>query len=362
MDKLIEVVNRESDYHRVNTFYSTPELYTQEKHRESLTWSLKRDDFVPICQNNPEPTQGHKFWAGFFSSRSSLKYHHRRASSYLQAARKLQWQAALPLRLHVNETELDAFTADDTDLSPLASAVALMTHHDAITGTEKQFVADDYAYRMSRAAAIADRVTSHALRVLIGEPGDVSLVRCPDMNASSCHLSSQSGLERFTVVVYNPMGRPRAIPVRLPIADADTASTISVTSSGAEVRSAVLPAPPVTRLQRAGLPRDTAKQLLVFEADVPALAARTFTVHRHSAKPLPFAEAPPPPPSSSVLENSHLRVEFGDDGLIASIEDKASGLRTKLSQSWRYYVADSRGPAASTHIKQASGAYMFRPE
>ena len=98
MDKLIEVVNRESDYHRVNTFYSTPELYTQEKHRESLTWSLKRDDFVPICQNNPEPTQGHKFWAGFFSSRSSLKRHHRESSCYLQAARKLQWQAALVLQ------------------------------------------------------------------------------------------------------------------------------------------------------------------------------------------------------------------------------------------------------------------------
>ena len=63
-----------------------------------------------------------------------------------------------------------------------------------------------------------------------------------------------------------------------------------------------------------------------------------------------------------MLENSHLRVEFGDDGLIASIEDKESGLRTKLSQSWRYYVADGRGPAESTHIKQASGAYMFRPE
>ena len=144
-------------------------------------------------------------------------------------------------------------------------AIGISMHHDAITGTEKQFVADDYAYRMSRAAAIADRVTSHALRVLIGEPGDVSLVRCPDMNASSCHLSSQSGLERFTVVVYNPMGRLRAIPVRLPIADADTASTISVTSSGTEVRSAVLPSPPVTRLQRPGLPPDTAKQLLVYE-------------------------------------------------------------------------------------------------
>jgi hypothetical protein len=259
------------------------------------------------------------------------------------------------------EEELDAWWPTDSDLSPLASAVALVTHHDAITGTEKQFVADDYAYRMTRAAQIADRVTDSALRTLIKAPtaADFPLVRCPELNASVCALSADNTLSVLTVVVYNPSARARAVAVRLPVADTDTDSTISVRApSGLELSNAVLPAPPVTSLQEQGLPAGRSKQVLVFEADMPAFGARAFTVNRHSTAPK-LAEVPLPY-EDFVLENDHIRVEFDRaSGLIAALVDKRSALRTNLTQSFKYYVADGRG-VSSANIKQASGAYMFR--
>ena len=78
-------------------------------------------------------------------------------SSYLQAARKLQWQAGLPLRQHLDgpDVDVDAWWPTDSDLSPLASAVALVTHHDAITGTEKQVSSQAYLHHklISRGAS-----------------------------------------------------------------------------------------------------------------------------------------------------------------------------------------------------------------
>lgn len=49
-------------------------------------------------------------------------------------------------------------------LDPLREAMGVMQHHDAITGTEKQHVADDYARIMSEAIDTADKFAGKAVR------------------------------------------------------------------------------------------------------------------------------------------------------------------------------------------------------
>jgi hypothetical protein len=47
----------------------------------------------------------------------------------------------------------------------LEAAIAITTHHDGLSGTEKQAVSDDYAQRMSRGEDAARGLVAEALQV-----------------------------------------------------------------------------------------------------------------------------------------------------------------------------------------------------
>lgn len=70
--------------------------------------------------------------AGYFVSRAASKGFIRQATSYLQIARQMEF-----------------ITHNGGHSSVLEEAVALLQHHDSITGTEKQHVANDYHKRLS---------------------------------------------------------------------------------------------------------------------------------------------------------------------------------------------------------------------
>ena len=86
--------------------------------------------------------------AGYFTSRATSKGWIREATAYLQAARQLEvlTGAAAP----TDRTSAQSQGSANTD--SLEEAVSLLQHHDAITGTEKQHVTDDYHVRLARGA------------------------------------------------------------------------------------------------------------------------------------------------------------------------------------------------------------------
>jgi len=54
----------------------------------------------------------------------------------------------------------------ETDnLISLREAMGVLQHHDAITGTEKQYVADDYARILHEAMSNCDVVNTNVLRL-----------------------------------------------------------------------------------------------------------------------------------------------------------------------------------------------------
>jgi alpha-mannosidase len=76
--------------------------------------------------------------AGYFTSRATSKGWIREATAYLQAARQLEVLTQ------------PQFSAKHPNTDSLEEAVSLLQHHDAITGTEKQHVTDDYHVRLAR--------------------------------------------------------------------------------------------------------------------------------------------------------------------------------------------------------------------
>ena len=121
------------DFDGVEVFYSNPNDYTLERNQEDLTWEVKTDDFFPYsdCENC--------FWTGYFTSRASLKRWERHGSSFLQACRQLE---------SMDGRQQDVSTQMDSPLHKLDAAVAVVQHHDGVSGTSKQHVADDYAKRI----------------------------------------------------------------------------------------------------------------------------------------------------------------------------------------------------------------------
>ncbi|CAN1243886.1 Probable alpha-mannosidase At5g13980 [Linum perenne] len=131
---------------RVNALYSTPSIYTDAKHSAKETWPLKTEDFFPYAD------RANGFWTGYFSSRPALKRYVRAMSGYYLAARQLEFFKGR------------SNAGPNTD--SLADAMAIAQHHDAVTGTEKQHVANDYAKRLAIGYAEAEKVAANSLSCL----------------------------------------------------------------------------------------------------------------------------------------------------------------------------------------------------
>ena len=118
----------------------------------------------------------------------------------------------------------------------LHRVMGLMQHHDAVTGTEKQNVAEDYAMRLAAATARCHAETRDTLLAAAGlDPAalDLSATQCPRLNVSECEVSELGG--RLVIMLvksekyfsgekylrptfqYNPLSRPVTEYVRLPV-------------------------------------------------------------------------------------------------------------------------------------------------
>ncbi|KAL3171334.1 hypothetical protein MRX96_013552 [Rhipicephalus microplus] len=122
LDMLIHYINAEqANGSRVHAFYSTPACYLKALHDSGVRWPDFSDDFFPYAD------QDHAYWTGYYTSRPNFKYYARHANGVLQACKQLKVIGQLD---------------DSADVDTLAKAVAVLQHHDAISGTQKQHVAE----------------------------------------------------------------------------------------------------------------------------------------------------------------------------------------------------------------------------
>ncbi|PSN38683.1 hypothetical protein C0J52_08901 [Blattella germanica] len=114
----------------LNVLYSTPSCYIKAVNDYGATYETKVDDFFPYASDP------NSYWTGYYTSRPTLKYFERLGNNFLQVSKQLY-----------SMTELGS--TGDTPLDSLREAMGILQHHDSITGTEKQHVAEDYAKILS---------------------------------------------------------------------------------------------------------------------------------------------------------------------------------------------------------------------
>lgn len=130
MDKMIRYANQLDD--GVNLFYSTPSCYVKALNEASgVAWPVKRDDFFPYASDN------HGYWTGYFTSRPTFKGTVRKSNTFLQSCKQMHSLA-----------QGTRSTSSQERINQLRQSQATAQHHDAVTGTEKQHVSEDYRQRI----------------------------------------------------------------------------------------------------------------------------------------------------------------------------------------------------------------------
>uniref|UniRef100_A0A8C4E9F8 Alpha-mannosidase n=1 Tax=Dicentrarchus labrax TaxID=13489 RepID=A0A8C4E9F8_DICLA len=322
LDKLIHYVNAlQANGSKVNVLYSTPSCYLQELHRANLTWALKMDDFFPYADD------AHDFWTGYFTSRPALKRYERISNSNLQVTCNQLEVLSGPASRKGPFGEGDMVLIL-VNLSLSEKAMAVAQHHDAVSGTEKQHVANDYARRLAHGWQRCQVLVSNSLAALSGSSAE--RMYCDNLNISVCPLTESS--KKFSVNVYNPLARPVTWPVRLPVNG--TAYLVS-DANGKSVDCQ-----------------------LVFQVQAPPLGFTTYSVS--------LLQDGPPPASTqhrtpTAIQNKFLRVTFDPDtGLLSSLSNLETKQTIKLTQNF-YWLVYNASDGNNLQSDQPSGAYIFRP-
>jgi len=351
-------------YDRVNIFYSTPEYYTKMKHKETIKakdkapkWSIKRDDFFPYSDC------AHCFWTGYFTSRTAFKRFERVCSSFLLAARQID---AL---VHSGTSE----ASDQSPIHSLEDAIGVAQHHDAVSGTGKQHVADDYSKKLQTGIdAVSSLVTEKLKAAFLNVSNSTldNLSFCLLLNETICEISEQAtttaGTDLYTIV-YNPIALARTKIVRLPVSSEALYRVERLDGKGGDAKV-------IQSIKVSGLRSSCSKKYVIMfdTGSLLPVGAVVFRISMINATNM--LQAPDVIASSERLLRSKGHVQFRNDHLTVTF-DNVTGMMTKISttevdvdvsQAWGYYTSfdssfDRSEDRTSFGASQNSGAYIFRP-
>ena len=257
-----------------------------------------------------------------------------------------------------------------------------MQHHDAVAGTARQVVTDDYAMRLARGNAEADAAMQRHLAQTLTHPGAplTAFASCPLANYSVC-APSQASNGTVVVLLYNPLARVRTEVQSAPVA---SSGVQVLDGAGRPVTSEVVPLP---------LTQERTAQSAPFEvrwlATVQGLGVETFFLvhtneHSNTASSSTAPTPPPPAPSSAAplrrsamssasvpsapsalqLANACWQLTLDEaTGSVLSAVDLQQNRSVELSVAFLYYVAErsshySFGPAGEAVLVSNSSSVL----
>ncbi|GAB1602915.1 lysosomal alpha-mannosidase-like [Argonauta hians] len=341
LDKLIYYINsNQVKGNRLNLIYSTPSCYLKQLNRANISWPVKKDDFLPYADRM------HSYWTGYFTSRPTIKYYVRESSNLFHVCRHL---------------DVFAHLKNHENLFRMWDALAIAQHHDAVTGTEKQAVANDYASRLYVGTRSCQKIINTAYEKLFPEKNSIPPLHfyCTLLNISLCNVTET--FNSFTVTIYNPLAQNVSTWLRLPV----VGNHYIVHNPKLElVQTQVIPITASTK-RIPERKESIAKNTLIFEADIQPLGFATYFVQRTKDN---FEDS-----SNSYshvlhvtkgkyfeIRNNKICVSFNNEtGRMQKFTNLKSQISIDLDQDYLFYIGYP-GNNSDTQ-NQASNNYIFRP-
>lgn len=280
----------------------------------------------------------------------------------------------------------------DENLDNLREVMGVMQHHDAVTGTEKQHVANDYArllqigidkcsenIKESLNQLSTDNENDDASRDSTFDPKFVfDYANCADLNISSCAVSENS--DKFMVTLYNPLAHSTFQYVRIPV----TAGDYEILDyRNVPVSSQLVSIP--SEIKSLAFRRSNAEKELVFLAnELPPLGFKSYFIQKKSSQSQRARDVQPnvvlvtnakelvgddPAARNNdndnvsdgpfTIGNQYLNLTFDKDGLL---ESAASEGQVKMNVRQNFYLYEGFIGDNREFKNRSSGAYIFRPK
>ncbi|VDK39663.1 unnamed protein product [Taenia asiatica] len=372
MDRLIEHVNAHQSLEAVRStpwtsstppvylLYSSPTCYTK-----SVNEAFKKEGMMPQREGDffPYASASNTFWTGFYTSRPTQKFMVRQASSLLAACEQahlmkpsLGYRYKYPSRLTYGYQKGTYFDPNQV-VDQLRRIVGVMQHHDAVTGTEKQHVSDDYRQRLTEAMHGCQHLVSSVADSLFESRlpnGGNGFKACEHLNISVCPpLTRKIGLPDALIAVYNPLGWSDLQPwIHLPLhatkgeADRLHAYTLTEYSTGETVPFQVVSLPTaVSQLPERRMLNNRGHSELVFKPNV-GLTPAGFTLFALKGE------------ESNGYGYGYQRQQRQQRISLNISQDNLPVFRTQEGQTVTMRLMNYD---ANTYYKPTSGAYVFRP-
>lgn len=289
----------------------------------------------------------------------------------------------------------------DANLSNLREAMGVMQHHDAVTGTEKQHVAEDYARLLQIGIDKCSENIQNSLNQLTIDsnytdvfPEDrfdpkfkFDFASCADLNISSCDVTENSN--KFVVTIYNPIAHSVHQNVRIPITDGEyevmdyrsVPGKLSIFFCFQRMFTYNYFFLPVVS-QIISIPQsvlslkfrhsDATRELVFTASNLPPVGYKSYFIQKKSNE-----EKATRTPEVKLVEdyvnddmpatgvqsgpfsigNRYLTLSFDDNGLLSSAT--SDGVDMKVKQNFYFY----KGALGNNEefVNRSSGAYIFRP-
>ncbi|XP_032794592.1 lysosomal alpha-mannosidase [Daphnia magna] len=341
MDKLIKYANeRQSNGSQFNLLYSTPSCYVKSLNGVKKSWPLKTDDFFPYGSD------AHSYWTGYFTSRPAFKYMVRQGSNLLQACK--QMDSALSWNKATNKG----------DVNVMKRAMGIAQHHDAVSGTEKQAVVQDYQSRLHEGVVECQKTQTSFYQSQLPFRGQaLPDVKYCQLNVSQCDVSENSN--RFIVNIYNSLASNVDKYVRIPVANG--ASYQVLDPDGNAVDSQVIPiAAGVHAIP--GRISEATDELVFLASKLPPIGSKSYYVEKiaKNRRRVSFKSKLQRsiPGQDHIISTDKMKVRVdGTTGLLSSVT--VNGEEFFVQQEFLWYPGYNGDNESAD--RRSSGAYIFRP-
>ncbi|XP_062617760.1 alpha-mannosidase 2-like isoform X1 [Saccostrea cucullata] len=369
---LIQYMNARDDWRIDVQFGTLKDYFKILRKSEKQKTKQHNDKNFPTVSGDffPYSDKSNAYWSGYFTTRPHAKKFSREVERNLHAADVLNtlvtgYSQKWNVKYHTYH-DISNF------LQQSRRNLALFLHHDAITGTSKEYVMQDYENKLFHSYNSTQKVISNSAQFLLtGGNLELPMILEPEEVKTSYDSVTKKRVIHVTktgvpVILFNSLAKAR---VELTSLLVDTDKVIVKTRDHEEIPYQLNPVwQTSSSVHHSEFEIIFLKKLAALSLEVvylfkaeeeiksvyPAKISIFNSMEFNIAPELVFEREKPRYSGSYQtnipLENEYLRAEFDPKtGLLTSLKDKRTGNITKMDLSFMHYKS------------QGSGAYLFYP-